>query len=357
MLTRVVSAWLATPSAPSGTVPIRPTIAESASSSSGSATSAPNAGTASRRMSRSTSLRPGQAQPLRRDQRRAVAGPGRRHGGPGRPGRRHAEAPGRSAALSPPGLSMAAGRLVSLLSNVCVTGYYHFDSNETRREDVTGQVNFTSHMDAVVTVAVRLANALTPGEAHGRPYLPPGGRALPAAVTAALREGRPDTRDVSAGEAARFRTVAAEIRAVFDAVAAGRADTAASLVNGMLDRTGARPQPGPARRRAVAPALPRSRGLAGHRLGRRVRHRAGRGARQRPARPARGLHRAAVRPGLRRHLAQRDPPLLLDLLPEPGQDRGVPPQAGRRCSPDEPPAQAVSRRRSRPRRSVPAAPA
>jgi predicted RNA-binding Zn ribbon-like protein len=122
-----------------------------------------------------------------------------------------------------------------------VTGYYHFDSNETRREDVTGQVNFTSHMDAVVTVAVRLANALTPGAAHGRPYLPPGGRALPAAVTAALREARPDTRDVSAGEAAQFRTVAEDIRAVFDAVAAGRTDAAAGLVNAMLARTGARP--------------------------------------------------------------------------------------------------------------------
>jgi predicted RNA-binding Zn ribbon-like protein len=96
-------------------------------------------------------------------------------------------------------------------------------------------------MDAVVTVAVRLANALTPGDAHGKPYLPPGGPALPAAVTDALRAGRADTRDVSAGEAAQFRTVAAEIRAVFDAVAAGRTDAAASLVNDMLARTGARP--------------------------------------------------------------------------------------------------------------------
>jgi predicted RNA-binding Zn ribbon-like protein len=48
-------------------------------------------------------------------------------------------------------------------------------------------------MDAVVTVAVRLVNALTPGEAHGRPYLPPTGAARPAAVTAALRAGPRDT--------------------------------------------------------------------------------------------------------------------------------------------------------------------
>jgi predicted RNA-binding Zn ribbon-like protein len=103
-------------------------------------------------------------------------------------------------------------------------------------------VNFTSHLDAVVTVAVRLANALTPGEAHGRPYLPPAGPALSAAATAALRAGRPDTRQVSAAEAAELRRLAASIRAVFDAVAAGRTDAAADLVNQMLADTGARPQ-------------------------------------------------------------------------------------------------------------------
>jgi predicted RNA-binding Zn ribbon-like protein len=97
-------------------------------------------------------------------------------------------------------------------------------------------------MDAVVTVAVRLVNALTPGGAHGRPYLPPTGAALPAAVTAALRAGRQDTREVSAREAAGFPVAAQALRAVFDAVAAGRTDDAARLVNEMLARTGARPR-------------------------------------------------------------------------------------------------------------------
>ena len=76
-------------------------------------------------------------------------------------------------------------------------------------------------MDAVVTVAVRLANALTPGDAHGSPYLPPGGPALPAAVTGRCEPAGPTPGTSSAAEAAQFRTVAAEIRAVFDAVAPG----------------------------------------------------------------------------------------------------------------------------------------
>ena len=103
-------------------------------------------------------------------------------------------------------------------------------------------MNFTSHTDAVVAVAVELVNALTPGEAYGRPHEPPDDRALPAAVTEALSAGRSEVRRVSPGEAAGFRPVAAAIRAVFDAAAAGRTDAAAGLVNDMLDGTGARPR-------------------------------------------------------------------------------------------------------------------
>ena len=97
-------------------------------------------------------------------------------------------------------------------------------------------------MDAVVTVAVQLVNALTPGEARGWPYQPPGGGALPAAVTASLRAAQPDTPEVLPREAAGFRAVAEAIRAVFDAVAADRTDAAARLVNEMLARTEARPR-------------------------------------------------------------------------------------------------------------------
>ncbi|HEY1643704.1 MAG TPA: CGNR zinc finger domain-containing protein [Streptosporangiaceae bacterium] len=127
-------------------------------------------------------------------------------------------------------------------------------------------MNFTSHMDAVVTVAVRLVNALTPGQAHGRPYEPPAGAALTAAVSAALRAGHerghggpaagpppgtgpPGTGPrgeaagpvVTAAEAAGFRPVAGALRQVFEAHAAGDSDAAARQVNAMLAQTGARP--------------------------------------------------------------------------------------------------------------------
>ena len=91
-------------------------------------------------------------------------------------------------------------------------------------------------------MAVELVNALTPGEAYGRPYQPPDDRALPAAVTAALRAGRGEVGPVSPDEAAAFRPVAAAIRSVFDAVAAEKTDAAVRLVNDMLATTGARPR-------------------------------------------------------------------------------------------------------------------
>jgi len=54
-------------------------------------------------------------------------------------------------------------------------------------------VNFNSHTDAVVTVAVALVNVATPGEAQGRPYEVPAGADLVAGVAAWLREIAPAT--------------------------------------------------------------------------------------------------------------------------------------------------------------------
>jgi predicted RNA-binding Zn ribbon-like protein len=96
-------------------------------------------------------------------------------------------------------------------------------------------------MDAVVTVAVELVNALTPGYARGRPYAPPDGGQLPAVVTAALRAGLDDTRDVTPDEAAEFGMIAGALRDVFGSAAADQLDEAAAAVNALLAFTGARP--------------------------------------------------------------------------------------------------------------------
>lgn len=103
-------------------------------------------------------------------------------------------------------------------------------------------MNFNSHVDAVVTVAVSLVNALTPGQARGRDYQPPAAEGRPAAVTAALRTGLATARPVTAAEAADLAATATQLRVVFDAVDAGDVDAAAAQVNAILAASGARPQ-------------------------------------------------------------------------------------------------------------------
>ena len=101
-------------------------------------------------------------------------------------------------------------------------------------------MNFNSHTDRVVTVAVALVNLLTPGEDRSRPYQPPAGAAcadrLSALFTSAGGRG-----NVTEAEASALGPVAADLRAVFEAVAAGDINGAARLVNGMLAATGAHP--------------------------------------------------------------------------------------------------------------------
>ena len=109
------------------------------------------------------------------------------------------------------------------------------------REDVTGQVNFNSHMDAVVAMAVRLVNTLTAGESRGQGYAPPDGPDLARAATAVLRAVSPNTDDLSQREATQLAEFAQAFRAVFAAVASGDLDAAAHLVNRLLAVTGAHP--------------------------------------------------------------------------------------------------------------------
>ncbi|GAB2937182.1 hypothetical protein GCM10027203_42910 [Nonomuraea fastidiosa] len=100
-------------------------------------------------------------------------------------------------------------------------------------------MDFNSHTDAVVRVAVALVNALTPGEQRGRAFPEPAD--LGAAATAALRTVYPSFREVSAAEGAELAEVARRLRAVFTAVAGDDIDRAAELVNALLAETGARP--------------------------------------------------------------------------------------------------------------------
>ncbi|MEV0227926.1 CGNR zinc finger domain-containing protein [Nonomuraea sp. NPDC050786] len=100
-------------------------------------------------------------------------------------------------------------------------------------------MDFNSHADGVVRAAVALVNALTPGERRGRDH--PAPESPGAAATEGLRTVYPDHREVAEPEGAELAEVAARLRTVFAAVAAGDIDTAAGQVNALLDETHARP--------------------------------------------------------------------------------------------------------------------
>ena len=100
-------------------------------------------------------------------------------------------------------------------------------------------MNFNSHTDAVVTMAVELVNLLTEGERRGRRYRPPAGGDRVARLNALLRES--GGRSATEAEAAEFAPLAQQLRAVFECVAAGDLDSAAGQVNDLLRVTGAHP--------------------------------------------------------------------------------------------------------------------
>ncbi|MEV0622574.1 CGNR zinc finger domain-containing protein [Nonomuraea sp. NPDC050404] len=100
-------------------------------------------------------------------------------------------------------------------------------------------MNFNSHTDTVVRVAVSLVNEVTPGERRGRAFPAPVDTV--AAVTSGLRAIYPTYREVNEAEAAELAEVAARLRAVFAALASGDVDSAATQVNTLLAETRARP--------------------------------------------------------------------------------------------------------------------
>lgn len=98
-------------------------------------------------------------------------------------------------------------------------------------------MDFNSHTDQAVAIAVNVVNALTPGEARGKPYAPPEGAELAELIRTTLgtkAEVRPD-------DAAELTTVAGWLRTVFQAVDDGELDVAAMTVNELLRHTRARP--------------------------------------------------------------------------------------------------------------------
>ncbi|GAA5080203.1 putative RNA-binding Zn ribbon-like protein [Thermocatellispora tengchongensis] len=101
-------------------------------------------------------------------------------------------------------------------------------------------MNFNSHTDAVIAVAVALVNTLTPGERRGRAYRPPAGEERRAAVAEALRTGS-RVAEVTPEEAGEFCDVARELREVFEGVARGDVDAAAVRLNALLEKYEARP--------------------------------------------------------------------------------------------------------------------
>lgn len=79
-------------------------------------------------------------------------------------------------------------------------------------------MNFGSHTDSVVAVAVALVNSLTPGQRQGRGYEPPTDtEQLRSLVLGALRLGRSRPERVPVSHLPDFLTLATSVRPVFEA--------------------------------------------------------------------------------------------------------------------------------------------
>ncbi len=102
-------------------------------------------------------------------------------------------------------------------------------------------MRFDSHLNVLLTAAVGLVNAVTPGHDGAQVMAVPDGAERATAVGRVLvSRGRPAV--VTPAEGAELASYADTVRAVFVASAADEPDVAARLVNELLLRTGARPQ-------------------------------------------------------------------------------------------------------------------
>lgn len=98
-------------------------------------------------------------------------------------------------------------------------------------------MDFNSHQDGVVRVAVDLVNATTPGHRRGRPFAEPRGADLVAAMQGVL----PEAAGLSQALADKLLGHVRRLRTVFEAVDRDDVDAAAGEVNALLDQL--RPSP------------------------------------------------------------------------------------------------------------------
>ena len=115
---------------------------------------------------------------------------------------------------------------------------------QPRPRRVTSQVLFDSHVELLLDAAVSFVNELTDGERRGKPFTAPRGEELLVAAAAAIPERaqapKPKTLPVESAE--HLAQAAYVMRGVFEGMADGRVDDAATAVNQLLRETGARPQ-------------------------------------------------------------------------------------------------------------------
>lgn len=101
-------------------------------------------------------------------------------------------------------------------------------------------MNFNSHLDAIVDLTVRLVNVVTPGQKQGRDYAVPVGAELTRAANEVLAVGRA-RRILSDAESQDLAARAERLRGVFEAMADGDPDRAASDLNDLMATVGVEP--------------------------------------------------------------------------------------------------------------------
>jgi predicted RNA-binding Zn ribbon-like protein len=115
-------------------------------------------------------------------------------------------------------------------------------SDDLKSREMTGQVDFDSHISPLVLVGADVVNVLTPGESAGRPYTPPTGADRHDQVMAVLRRGGARRESLTETEVEDLTTVAGRLRPVFVAIASHDHDLAAETLNALMARWGAQPR-------------------------------------------------------------------------------------------------------------------